>query len=208
MKYTERRSGLYFENISREEVRFANLAGRLTGSVYEDPSKPQHVYVLWINPEHVDILRGMNFNVKEVNEYDRIMHSENEDLKNRILSDPEFEQECKGLVRYSMQLKAYPKMRVNRSTGKEEQYPKVMMRTIANTVPLAMESFGLIDSAHISSVDIRFHGWQYGKGPEQVAVIDELWLTVDESAGEIDEGYLSEKYAQPPVMNEEELPFV
>jgi hypothetical protein len=70
-------------------------------------------------------------------------------------------------------------------------------------------SFGLVDSAHVESVDIRLHTWQYDqRKPDQVAVIDELWLTVDEGAGEQDESYLDEKYGySEPEIGEDEVPF-
>lgn len=172
MKFTERSNGLYLEDIRQKDIRFANLAGRLTGSIYEDPTRPSHVYVLWLDDEEIiDSLKEHGIRIRE---------KENEET---------------GEVSYSMQLKAYPKIRVDRRTGKEETAPKVMLRTTGSTVRLDMGSFGLVDSAHVETVDIRFHTWQWDdRRPDVVAVIDELWLTVDEGAGEADDTYFEDKY--------------
>ncbi len=180
MKFTERSNGLYLEDITSRDVRFANLAGRMTGSIYDDPQRPQHVYVVWIDEDLVDIFKGLGIKVKEK------------------------EDEETGKLSYSVQFKAYPKMRLNRKNGKEEQTPKVMLRTTENTVRLEAGSFGVADAAHVGSVDIRFHPWQWDeRRPDCVAVIDELWITVDEGAGEADESYLDEKYGY----EDEPLPF-
>lgn len=173
MKFTERSNGLYLEDIRQRDIRFSNLAGRLTGSVYEDPSRPAHVLVLWLN-DSLDI-------IDQLREYGiRIKDKQNEET---------------GETTFSMQLKAYPRKVVNRRNGNEEFSPKVMIRTTENTVRLEPGSFGLVDSAHVESMDIRFHTWQWDeRRPDVVAVIDELWLTVDEGAGEADQSYLDEKY--------------
>lgn len=183
MKFTRRGRYCYLENVTKENIRFANLAGRMTGSPYDDPNNPKHVYVLWVDdPDVVSALREENVVVKEVPDKD----------------NPE-------ISRFSVQLKAYPKMRVNRNTGKEEQYPKVMMSTTENTVRLEVGSFGLVDGLHVESVDIAFHTWQYNQHkPDCIAVIDELWAKVDEGAGETDDRYLAEKYGYE---EEEEVPF-
>jgi hypothetical protein len=196
MKFTERSNGLYLENIKSSEIRFSNLAGRLTGSVYEDPNKPKHVLVLWIEDEKiVDVLRGYNLNVKEVNELERIMRGSNEDRKREVEQDKRLAKELANTTRYSLEFKAYPKVRTNRSTGKSEQYPKVMLRTTGNTVRLEAGSFGVVDSAHVDNIDIRFHPWQYDdRKPDCVTVLDEVWVTVDESAGEVDDSYFNDKY--------------
>jgi len=196
MKFTERSSGLYLEDITQKNVRFANLAGRLTGSIYEDPNRPKHVYVLWIDdPVIVDILRGYNLNVKETTELDRIMRGTNEDRIREVEQDKRLQQELAQQIRYSLEFKAYPKTIINRKTGKSEQYPKVMLRTTGVTVRLESGSFGLVDAAHVESVDIRFHAWQYdNRKPNCVAVVDELWCTVDEGAGEVDDSFLADKH--------------
>ena len=70
-----------------------------------------------------------------------------------------------------------------------------MLRTTGSTVRLDDGSFGIVDSAHIQMVDIRLHAWQYDNRKEScVAVIDELWCTVDEGAGEVDDSFLDDKY--------------
>lgn len=172
MKLTERSNGLYLEDIQQVDIRFSNLAGRLTGSIYENPDRPAHVYVLWItDPDIVTALQDYGIRVRE-----------------RV-------DEETGDVRYSVQFKAYPKMRMNKRSGKEEPNPKIMLKTTGSTIRLDTDSFGLADSAHIETADLRFHPWQYDdKKPDCVAVIDELWVTVDESAGESDYTYLSEKH--------------
>lgn len=176
MKFVERSGGLYLEDITKDNIRFLNLAGRMTGSVYDDPDRPSHVLVFWITDEEcLAALSELGVRIKQIT---------NEETNE---------------VRYSAQFKAYPKMRINRVTGKEEQYPKVMMKTTANTVRLAAGAFGLVDSSHISEMSIRFHLWQYdSRKPDVVAVLDEIWVLADEGAGEIDEGYLDEKYGYEP----------
>ena len=217
MKLTERSNGLYLEDIEAKNVRFANLAGRLTGSIYEDPDRPKHAYVLWIDEDIVESLRDLNLNVKEVNELDRIMRGSNEDRKREVEQDRKLQKELAGINRYSLEFKAYPKTQQNRKTGRKEQYPKIMLRSTGGTVRLEKESFGLVDAAHIQTVDIRFHAWQYdARKPSCVAVIDELWCTVDEGAGEIDDDYLDNKYEYSEseeadeaaaAIDEEEMPF-
>lgn len=205
MKFTERSNGLYLENVKSSDIRFSNLAGRLTGSIYEDPDKPKHVLVLWIEDEQVvDILRGYNLNVKEVNELERIMRGNNEDRKREVEQDKRLAKELANTTRYSLEFKAYPKVRTNRNTGKKEQYPKVMLRTTGNTVRLEAGSFGVADSAHVDNIDIRFHPWQYDdRKPMCVAVLDEVWVTVDESAGEVDDSYFDDKYGYSDLAAEE-----
>lgn len=183
MKLTEKANGLYLENISAKDIRYANLAGRMTNSPYDDPNKPKHVYVLWVEDD--DILERLREN------HVRISEKEDRD-------DPK-------IMRHSVTFKCYPKKRVNRFTGKEEQTPKIMMRTTSNTVRLDEGAFGLIDAAHIDTVDIKFRFWKYDqRKPDCVAVIEELWATVDEGAGEVDESYLDEKYGYS---EEPEVPF-
>lgn len=212
MKFTERSAGLFIEDIRSEDVRYSNLAGRLTGSIYEDPNKPQHVYILWLkSPELVDIFRQLGVNVKETNEYDRIMNStsESESVKKRreeLMSNPKLAKEAQETVEYSVRFKTYPKMRARRNGNGEEQYPKIMLKTETDTVPLEAASFGLADSSAVSmvSADMRFHLFEYDPRKPRIAVLDELWITVNETAGEKDSSYLAEKYGY---IEEDQVPF-
>ena len=172
MKFTERTNGLYLENIKKEDIRFANLGGRMTGSRYDDPNKPKHEYIVWLDSNDlIDVFLSKNVTVAE-----------------KINDDT-------GESQFSVRFKAYPKMRLNRKINKEEQYPKVMLKTGDKVVRLEKSSFGLVDSAHIKNVDIKFHLYQYDeRKPNCIAVIDELWCVVDETAGYIDDTYLEEKY--------------
>lgn len=189
MKLTERQSGLFLEEIKKDDIRFANLGGRLTGSRYDDPNKPKHEYVVWIDdPVILDKFKDMNVTISE-----------------RV-------DEESGESRYSVRFKAYPRVSVSRLTGKEEQRPKVLLKTGDNAVRLAKESFGLVDSAFVKEVYIRFHLYQYDeRKPDCIAAIDELWCVVDEKAGFVDDSYLEEKlgyYEEDSAPGEgEEVPF-
>lgn len=189
MKFTERARGMYLEGITQTDVKFSNLAGRHTKSQYSDPNKPQHVFVVWIDDEEiVDALKGVGFNVRE-----------DEDTFNDLGT------------RHYLQFKAYPKMRMNRVTGEEEQSPKVVMITSGTSARLNKEGFGFIDGAHINKIDISFHAWEYEKGKAPVAVLDELWCSVDESAGGQNDNYFEEKYGHlkdfEPSDEGDEVPF-
>lgn len=190
MIFTERRNYLYLEEIEQRDIRFANLAGRppKNPSPYDDPNKPKHVYVVWLrDPDIVQKFRDLHVSVGEtVDEYT-------------------------GETLYSVRFKAYPKMKFNRLTGKEEQYPRVILKSSMSTVRLPLEQFNQADSAYVSSVDIRFHTWQWNETkPDSIASIDEIWITLDETAGEYDSSYLAEKHGYEDNLvegEEEEAPF-
>ena len=211
MKFTERNNGLYLEGIKAKDIRFANLAGRPTGSEYDDPERPKHVYVLWLEEDIVQAFLDMNVRVKEMTELERVMNGRNEERKDEVMGNKALQKELAEIVRYAVQFKAYPKMRFNRRTGKEEQVPMAVLKTNDSMVRLTADKFGLIDSAHVENVDIRFHLYQYNdKKPDCVAAIDEIWVTVDESAGLVDDSYLAEKYgySDDEDVTEEEIPFI
>ena len=150
MKLRESRNGFWLEDIRKEDIRFANLAGRMTGSVYDDPAKPQHVYILWIKePELIEAFRTMGVDVKEVR---------NEETD-----------EVRG---YSVRFKAYPAKRQKRTGIGEEQYPVVFMKSTGGTVRLEEKSFGLVDSAIIVDGSIRFHLYEYDRKKPVIAVLD------------------------------------
>lgn len=177
MKVVETRNGIVVEGIEKKDIRFSNMAGRMTGSEYDNPDKPQHVFIVWVEDEDmVRYFADQNLKVKEI---EREVKDENGDVVG-------------SKVCYSVRFKAYPKMRPNKLTGREEPYPKVIMKTSQDATRVGIGSLGLIDSANISSIDIRYHLYTYKK--DTIAVIDEMWVLVDETAGEVDDTYLAEKY--------------
>lgn len=185
MIFTERRHGLFLEEIEQQDIRFANLAGRppKVPSPYDDPNKPKHVYVVWLkDPDIIQKFRDLHVRVYEtVDEYT-------------------------GETLYSVRFKAYPKMRFNKLTGKEEQYPRVMLKSSMSTVRLPLEQFNQADSAYVSSVDIKFHAWQYDQYKQDAVLsIDEIWITLDETAGEYDSSYLAEKHGYEDELVEGEV---
>lgn len=163
------------EGIKQKDIRFANLAGRYTGGVHEDPNKPKHDYVVWIDDEEIlEQFRSMSAIVST---------NSKEDIQKT------------GIVRYCIAFRAYPKMRLNRRTMQEEQTPFVLMRTSDGDQRLKASSFGLVDGAHVDTVDISFHLYQYDPPkPDCKCAIDELVCNVDETAGEVDGSFLREKY--------------
>lgn len=178
MKVVETKNAFVLEGIEKKDIRFSNLAGRMTGSEYDNPDKPQHVFIVWLNdPNLAEYFKAeQGLKVKEI---EREVKDENGDVTGTALF-------------YSLRFKAYPKMRPNRITGREEQYPKVIMKTTNEAARLQSGSFGLVDSANVKNIDIRYHLYTYKK--DTIAVIDELWCVVDETAGEVDDTYLAEKY--------------
>ena len=183
------------EGIKQSDIRFANLAGRYTGGKYDDPDKPKHIYTVWIDdPEILEWFRSQPITIRT-------------NSKESI--------EKTGETRYCVEFHAYPKMRYDRRTRREEQTPFVLMRTSDGDQRLKASAFGLVDSAHVDSVDISFHLWQYSDSkPDSVCSIDELVCNVDEQAGEMDGSYLRDKYnytdyveEDEAVEGEEEVPF-
>ena len=185
MKLTERGNGNFtIEGITQKDIKYTNLAARPTKSIYYDPERPQHVFVIWLDQDVADQLVTAGFKVSQV-----------EDTFNDM-----------G-VRPFIQLKAYPKMRVNPATAKEEQAPKVILKTSGNAIKLKKESFGLVDSARINSADISFHSWFYDEHRPPVAVLDGLWCTADETAGGRND-YFDEDYGyEEPDFVADEVPF-
>lgn len=186
MKFTERRDGLYLEGLTEGDVRFANIAGRLTGSQWEDPNRPKHSYVVNIRDKEIaDKLALMGFNVKE-----------------RVKADTgEFDT-------FTLEFRAYPgiKERIDRSTGKvtNEVWPKVMLKTVTSDkyVRLGIDSFSEADSIHINQANIRFHLYFNQRYKRNIAVIDELWVYLSSDYGTPDEDYYESMLG-----GEEELPF-
>jgi hypothetical protein len=189
MKLTERTRGLFLEDIKQTEIRFAHMSGKPTGSKYDDPNKPKYEYVVWIDDQDIlNRLKEMNITISE-----------------------KIDEET-GASRFSVRFKAYPKTKVNRLSGKEEQYPMVMLKNGDTNIRLNKDSFVLVDSSRMLSVDIQFHLYQYDdRKPDCIAAIDKLWCVVDETAGMYDDSYLEEKhgYLQEDMASgdEEELPF-
>ena len=178
MKFTDRGRTLTLEGITAKDIKYRNLAARATNSPYYDPDKPQRVYSVWVDEETAGELKDRGFNVKEA-----------EDTYND------------AGVRFYIQFKAYAKMRVNRK-GENEQYPKI--RLLPGDITLSQDAFGLADSAHVTNVDIGFHPYQYDPKRPSIAVIDELWCTVDESADGQNDDYFEAKYGE---LGDEDVPF-
>lgn len=185
MKLTDRGNNNYtLEGITQKDIKYTNLAGRPVNSIYYDPDRPQHVVVIWLDPAVADQLTEYGFKISEA-----------EDTFNDM-----------G-VRPFMQLKAYPKMRVNPMTAKEEQVPKVILKTSGNAIRLKAESFALVDISRIHSTDISFHSWVYDEHRPPVAVLDGLWCTADDTAGGRND-YFDEDYGyEEPDFKPEEVPF-
>ena len=180
MNFVSKGTEYYFTGLKREDIKFTNMEGRLTGSVYDNPNKPQHSIDIWLDGDSAAILPGSGANVRvKVIEHDGIT-------------------EEKSYIK----LNAYPKMRQDKFTGAEVQYPKFVLRCGDNRVSLTKESFREIDTAHyrdnIEKVDIAFHLYEaYGR---QVTCIDEVWLTIKDeglrSAGGSSINYLEELNAK------------
>lgn len=188
MKLIETTNGWVLDEIKQarrsqdSDIWVKNLAG-----VESDPKyKPDHVIIIWVDDEEIrDVLSkefGFAFKEKE-----REVKDENGDVVGTE-------------TRYALKLKAYPKKRTNFRTGKEETYPRVMLKTKKND-RLDIESFGLVDACQLSNVAIRFHSYAnpYDASKPAVAVIDELWATADSTAGMADDSYLEEKYGRDEI---------
>lgn len=169
MKLTERGSGLYLEGLVEGDVRFTNMAARPTGSQWEDPNNIKHAYVVNIHDKEIaDALADYGFNVKE-----------------RVKSDTgEFDA-------FTLEFRAYPGIRVNAKTGKEEVWPKVMLKSVSSDSykRLDIPEFSEVDSVNIESANIRFHLYHNKRYNRNIAVIDELWVQLKANAGRPDEDY-------------------
>jgi len=183
MKLTERRDGLYLEDLTEGDVRFANVGGRLTGSTWEDPNNPKHSYVVNIHDKAIaDDLAGRGFNVKE-----------------RLNAQTgEFET-------WTLEFRAYPGIRQNFKTGNDEVQPKIMLRSTTGTkyVQLDIPAFGEADSIHIKEANIRFRLYHNKRFNRNIAVIDQLWVWLSQDAGTPDEDYYESKLGG----GDEEVPF-
>lgn len=164
---------LYLTDIRRDDIRFANLAGRPTESKYPNQSNtPEHVYVVWLDRQEL------------VDEF----------LKRGVTVSEQYNEET-GESRYSVRFKANPKLKYNRKTGRDEPSPKIFIKDgfDARAVRLDISNFGLVDSAKVESVDIRFHLYNYKPGNYNSCWIDELCCIADPNSGYIDDTYLAEK---------------
>lgn len=192
MKFTERRNSFTLEGIDgRKDIKFSNLAGRHTNSKYDDPNKdPQRAITIWFDDDDIaDQLRSNDFLVGRAEDnYHKDEHG-----------DPLGE-------RYFIKFVAYPKMRANPRTGKEEQIPKIVTKSSLASVRQLAEGFGIVDTAYILSMDISFRGYKYDDRKPCVAAINELWAELDETAGgrnDFDDDYLEQKWADVPFSDEE-----
>ena len=194
MKYTEGNRTMRLEGITQHDIKYSNMAGRYNPNNPNDqPDKPQHVLVVWIDDNEIaDALKEAGFNVKE---------------------DEDKFHEDRGISSY-LQFKAYPRTQRNYRSGKEELVPKVVKVTSRESRVLQESEFGDVDFAHINNIDISFNKYtpKIGNRERVVPSIDQLWFTVDETAGgqNNDEEYFRKKYAHlldDVDEEEDEIPF-
>ena len=195
MKFTERRNGFTLEDIDgRKDIKFSNLAGLHTNSQYDDPDKdPQRAITIWIDDE--EIAQALMDNDFLVGRGEDLYHK---DENGNPLGD-----------RFFMKFVAYAKMRMNPRTGKEEQVPKVVIKSSLATVRQLADGFGNVDTSFIEKMDIGFRQYKYNPNRPCVAAINELWCKLDESAGgrnDFDDDALEQKWADVPD-TDDEVPF-
>lgn len=175
MRLTEKDGKLFLYDIHSEDIRFANLAGRKTNSRYSDSNNPKHEYVVWVNdPEILDAFKAMNVRIGE-------------------LINPETNE----VERCSVRFKAYPKMKINKFSGKEYQSPMVILQNDDDDSGrmLSKDEFKFVDTNKIESVSIQFHLYKYDDNkPDCIPTIDKLFCRLDPEAGFIDSRFLEEMY--------------
>ena len=197
MKFTERKNCFTLEGIDgKKDIKFSNLGGVHTNSPFDDPSKdPQRAITIWFDDD--DIAKGLRDNDFLVGRAEDKYHK-----------DPETKEPLGE--RYFIKFVAYPKMRMNPRTGKEEQMPKIVTKTSAQTTRQLAEGFGNVDTAYIDTIDISFRQYKYDPKRPCVAAINELWCILDETAdgrNDFEDDYLEQKYADIPMTDEDEVPF-
>lgn len=146
--------------ILQKDIRFSNLAGRAMPSKYSSEPKREHVISVWIDdPEILEYFAQNKVYISsKINETDQT-------------------------VRHSVKFKAYP-----RTNEDGSQTPVVLFETTENTVPVKVGSFGIIDSAHVDTLKIRFGIYNPQRFPNSfIPAINALKCVADESAGEIDD---------------------
>ena len=196
MKFTERKNSFTLEGINgKTDIKFSNLAGRHTNSEYDDPDKdPQKAITIWIDDDGIaEALKANDFLVGRAE--DHYHKDENGDLLGE---------------RWFIKFVAYPKVRFNPRTGKEELSPKIVTKSSQATVKQLVEGFGIVDTAYIDTMDISFRQYKYNPKKPCVAAINELWAYIDETAGgrnDYDDDYLEQKWADVPLSDDEEVPF-
>lgn len=208
MKFTERKYGYSLEDINgRTDIKFSNLAGVHTKSIYDDPNKdPQRAITIYFDQD--DIAKALTENDFLVGKAEDKYHK-NKD--GSIMFEGE---------RYFIKFIAYVdkitdemgrtvgaklKCRVNRRTGKEEFSPKIMMQTENGPKMLQPDEFCLVDTSFIKTIDIAFHQFKYNDHKPCAAVINELWFSLDESAGgrnDFEDDHLEQKWAGVPLSDE------
>lgn len=198
MKLIETGNGWVLDEIKQaRRSQDSDIWVKNLGAVVSDTKyAPEHAIILWIDdPDIREVLKnefGFAFKEKE-----REVKDENGDVVGTE-------------IRHALKFKAYPKKRTNFRTGKEETYPRVMLKTKKND-RLEAENFGLVDACQLSNVAIRFHAYPnpYDSSKPAIAVIDELWATADTAAG-MGDGYLEEKYGRDDIdemADSEEVPW-
>lgn len=208
MKFTERKYGFSLEGINgRTDIKFSNLAGVHTKSIYDDPSKdPQRAITIWFDQDDIaeglrenDFLVGKALDKFHKNKDGSIMfEDERYFIKFIAYVDKVVDPETGNVV---PKLKTY----INRRTGKEEVSPKIMMRTESGTSLLQPDEFNLVDTCHIDSIDLGFRQYKYDPHKPCAAVIVELWFSLDSTAGgrnDFDDDHFEQKWAGVPLSDE------
>lgn len=209
MKFTERRYGFSLEGIDgRTDVKFSNLAGAHTKSIYDDPNKdPQRAITIWFDEDDIaDGLRQNDFLVgKALDKFhknkDGSLMFEDERYFIKFVAYVEKIVDPSTGKTVGAKLKSY----VNRRTGKEEPSPKIMLQTDNGPKLLQPDEFNLVDASHIQSIDIGFRQYKYDPHKPCTAVINELWFSLDPTAdgrNDYEDDYLEQKWAGVPLSDE------
>lgn len=165
MNYSKVRNEHVLTDITRDEIKFTNLAAIDNGSVYFNPRN--HDLQLWATvPELIDNLvhEGVKIRTKTVGE-----------------NNGEAEE------RPFIKLRAYPKVRVyTAQDGSEQSYvsPKMTLRYPDGTdVDIKPETINLIDEAVVDnnmvSMGISFHTFEENRFHTMVCNIDEILVLID-----------------------------
>ena len=208
MRFTERKYGYSLEGINgATDIKFSNLAGAHTRSIYDDPNKdPQRAITIYFDED--DIAKGLRENDFLVGRAEDKYHKNKDGslmfegeryfIKFVCYVDKVVDENGRTV---GARLKSY----INRRTGKEEPSPKIMMQTDNGPELLQPDQFVLVDTAHIKNIDIGFRPYKYDPKKPCTAVINELWFSLDETAGgrnDFEDDYLEQKWAGVPLSDD------
>ena len=208
MKFTERRYGFSLEDINgKTDIKFSNLAGVHTKSIFDDPDKdPQRAITIWFDDP--EIAEGLQANDFLVGRGEDKWHKN--DDGSRMFEEERFfiKLICyvdKVVDEAGRTVGAKLKVRVNRRTGKEEYSPRIMMQTGSGPKLLQPDEYILVDTAHIKNIDIGFRQYKYNPHKPCAAVINEFWFSLDETAdgrNDFDDDHLEQKWAGVPLSDD------